>query len=249
MDNRSVTLKTSDLSNQRIYRSFLEEGFRRLGYNITNNGNINVCIGPHHAMRQCEGTDTIYIDRCLWGDDIEYVTVGWLKNGAIDYPFGCDNKRPKPKIKPWKTGDIKKVLFLLDYGPYPETYLLAKEIYETVDIRPHPATGKKLPPLNDQLQEYDLAIGYRTSALFTAVCEGLPVISLDSRSSVYNVAGHDLSEIVRPDRTQWLNNMSYAQWSGQEIRSGEALKYAIDYRARARAGNPPGSQAPLQYRA
>jgi hypothetical protein len=172
---------------------------------------------------------------------MEFVTIGWLdSDGKMIYPNGSHHDRLKPHLEEWKEGE-ESALFLLDYGPYPrEYYTAAKKIYKT-DLRPHPSTGKGLPPLKDHLSNFDIAIGFRTSALFTAVTEGVPVVSLDSTSSVYNVSSHSIGKVVRPDRGQWLNDMSYAQWSGLEIQSGEALKYALDNRTNTRAGNPTRS--------
>lgn len=249
MDNSSlIVIHVNDAPHQKLYADYLVKGFSRIGRSsvITNDpaidGDIHVCIGPHFALSQCKGRPTIYIDRCLWDDHRKYVTIGWLKHdGGMIYPENAPDDRPKPELKPWKTKQIEKAIVLLDYGPYPETYLLAQEIYQSVKLRPHPATRtgspNKLPPLVDELASHDLAIGYRTSALVTAAIEGLPIICLDKRAPAWDIAGHDLAEIKRPDRTQWLNNMSYAQWSDKEIASGEALEYALDNRTIERAGN------------
>lgn len=200
-------------------------------------GDIHVVIGPHYAFRQNLGKKTLYIDRCLWGDDLEYVTIGWLNSdGGMKYPNGCDGSRSKPDLKDWQNIKESRAIMLLDYGPYPlELCHLAKKSYGHVSYRVHPATGKKQPLLIDHLKGHKVAIGYRTSALFTAVTEGVPVISFDHRSPVYDIAGHDILDVKYPDREQWLNNMSYAQWSGEEIRSGEALKYVLDHKADDRA--------------
>lgn len=224
------------LTNQILYKDYLLAGFGKLGmpaYSTDDqnaDGAIHVCIGPHYAFRQCLGKSTIYIDRCLWGDDLKYVTIGWLDdNGGMIYPVECDNKRTKPRLERWvKPG--RSALFLFDYGPYPELYKECGKHY-FMGCRPHPATNKRQPPLLDHLRKYSLAIGYRTSALVTAVINGYPTISLDSRCPAYPVSGHDILDIVRPDRRQWLNNMSYAQWSGKEIASGEALRYVLAHQA------------------
>lgn len=230
-----IAIHSSGAPNQALYADHLMQGFAAIGKQAfaTNDpvaqADIHVCIGPHFALKQNLGKRTIYIDRCLWGDDLEFVTIGWVgSDGGMIYPTGSPPDRPTPEVKPWKLGAIKKALVLLDYGPYPDAYKLAQELYQSVKLRPHPATGKDLPPLLDDLAATDVAIGYRTSALVAAVLNGVPTISLDARAPVRPVAGHDLAHIVRPDRSQWLNDMSYAQWSGSEIASGEALKYVFD---------------------
>lgn len=247
MDKRSSVLIHCNptLSNQRLYADYLNKGFQRLGYkpmidvSASGEADLHVCIGPHFAFNHCLGKNTIYIDRCLWGDDLESVTIGWLKeDGGMLYPES-NVSRETPELKPWHNRDIDKVLVLADYGPYPIVYKKLKLYYRSVTLRPHPAARAGQKPLAKQLEEVDLAVGYRTSALVTAAIHGVPVISLDNRSPVYPVAGHDILDVIRPDREPWLRNLSYAQWKGSEIQSGEALNYVLNYRqlSSGRAGN------------
>lgn len=241
MDKTSTVVihRSPSLYNQILYAKYLLSGFERLGFDAEVSDNphkeadIHVIIGPHYAFDQNLGKNTIYVDRCLWGDDLEYVTIGWLNNdGGMEYPKGCPGDRLKPEIKEWKKSDSDKAIFLLDYGPYPlELCHLAQKNYGFVTFRPHPATKKKQPDLLDHLKGHKVAIGKRSSALFTAFIEGYPVISFDSRSPVYSIAGHDILDIKYPDREQWLNDLSYSQWSAEEIQGGEALEYVLNYKA------------------
>jgi hypothetical protein len=227
------------LYNQQLYKRYLLEGFRSLGFSNVEDtidreakGDIHICIGPHYAYQQCLGKNTIYLDRCLWGDDLDAVCMGWLNEyGGIIYPDNCDDERYKPYTRGWIDEGTSGAIMLLDYGVYPADIIrAAQKAYGGpggVDIRPHPATGKKLPPLLDQIKGRGVVIGFKTTALIDAVINGCPVISFDDRSAVWPVAGHDIMDIKRPDRTQWLNNLSYAQWRGEEIQTGEALEYVL----------------------
>lgn len=245
MDKRSsiVIHVCPSLRNQVLYGVFLQTGFKKLGYNVSctddphAKGDVHVCIGPHFAFNQCLGKPTIYIDRCLWGDDLEFVTIGWLdSDGGMIYPRSAPSDRPKPELKPWRNTQTQKAIFLFDYGPYPDKEYKAVSKHYSVTARVHPATKKPQPPLMEHLEGHDVVFGFRTSGLATAVIEGFPVVSFDSRAPVYSVAGHDILDIVRPDREQWLNNMSYAQWSGAEIKTGAALEYVLDsYETNTRA--------------
>lgn len=234
MDYRSakITAHISPQDHQQKYGEYLKRGFDRIGLKLDINqkdADIHICIGPHYALKECLGKKTIYIDRCLWGDDFDYVTIGWLSpNGGMLYPGWAPDDRPKPELKSWIETESKKVTYLFDYGLYPEEYKRAAKHYKNIQIRFHPVWQKDQPPLMEHLGDSHLVIGHRTSALATAVIAGYPVVCLDSRCSVYPVAGHDILDIRRPDRRAWLNNMSYAQWSRHEIESGEAIKYVID---------------------
>ncbi|MFW0776211.1 MAG: hypothetical protein ACN2B6_00635 [Rickettsiales bacterium] len=208
----------SALNNQRVYAGYLSAGLSRLGLshalvNTPNaEGDVHICIGPHFAFNECLGKPTIYIDRCLWGDDLDYVTIGWLKpDGGMDYPIDCDDQRPKPNLWPVKIG--QNIITLFDYGMKSHPLALGA-------CRYHPNDKKSELSLEDELLRYHVAIGWRSSALATALIKGLHVICYDERSPVYDY------DII--GRKQWLNNMSYAQWSGKEIASGEALEYVLN---------------------
>lgn len=223
------------LYNQTLYRDHLVSGFVNLGYKVTSTtdknakGDIHVCIGPHYAFNECMGRPTIYLDRCLWGDDLDAVSIGWVgKNGGMIYPKGADDKRPKPELMPWVDGDGEQAIFLCDYGECPEIYSIAKKHYSNVTLRHHPSTRQQQPSLSMHLCGHSVAIGGRTSALVDAAIRGYPVITYDERSPVADISGRDIIDIVKPDRRQWLNNLSYAQWRGEEIRTGEALEYVIN---------------------
>lgn len=227
------------LYNQQLYKRYLVEGFYALGFSRveattdkSKKGDIHVCIGPHYAYQQCMGKNTIYLDRCLWGDDLDAVCMGWLNEyGGIIYPEDCDDNRYKPYLKGWIDEGAKGAIMLLDYGVYPlEVIREAQKAYGgpgSVTIRPHPATGKSVPSLLEHLKGHGVVIGFKTTALIDAVINGYPIISYDDRAAVWPVSGHDIMDVKRPDRTQWLNNLSYAQWRGEEIQTGEALEYVL----------------------
>lgn len=64
-----------------------------------------------------------------------------------------------------------------------------------------------------------------------SIMAGVPVITDNSMSLAYEVAEHDLKNIERP-RTpcvrQWCNNIAYAQWKIDEMKSGEAWNFIKD---------------------
>ena len=58
---------------------------------------------------------------------------------------------------------------------------------------------------------------------------GIPAITFYDGSIAWDVTGHSIDEIVRPDRTQWLNNLMYMQWKPAELASGEWWQYYKGY--------------------
>ena len=67
-------------------------------------------------------------------------------------------------------------------------------------------------------------VSYSSNPANCAVMEGTPVF-VGSSSLAYPV-GHDINDLskieepIYPDRTQWLNNLSYTEWSVEELASG-----------------------------
>tara|TARA_Y100000287_G_scaffold169633_1_gene154705 strand:- start:10619 stop:11464 length:846 start_codon:yes stop_codon:yes gene_type:complete len=66
---------------------------------------------------------------------------------------------------------------------------------------------------------------YSSNPGLQAVMEGIPVAVSES-SLAYPVANEwfcNLNDIKRPDRTQWLNDLAYTEWTLDEIRAGIPL--------------------------
>ena len=68
------------------------------------------------------------------------------------------------------------------------------------------------------------AVGLNSNVLTETVMAGIPTFSLCSGSMAWSVSNHFLRDINSPimefDRTQWLYNLSYCQWSEDEIEQG-----------------------------
>lgn len=227
---KTVAIHTNlRLDHQREYAEHLKSGFEVHGYEVevtadrTNQADIHVIQGPHYALHENLGKPTIFLDRCFWGHPRQVVSLAWLTHdGGKVWEAEAPGDREKPYLQPWRANQ-ENALILNDYDrEFPEQQ--AREHFVVVEVREHPARTKPLEALNDALERNHVAIGYLSTALVSAVVKGLPVICFDKRSPVYSMASHSLDEIVRPEREQWLNNLSYMNWSYAEIESGEALE-------------------------
>lgn len=102
-------------------------------------------------------------------------------------------------------------------------------------FRPHPLHARLAPAgavvnlgqrLEDALEGAAFVVTYNSNTGVDAVLAGVPVIACDEGSMVWRVAGQGLeARPVCPSglmRRQWLANISYAQWTRDEIRSGAA---------------------------
>ena len=206
------------MPHQVAYAEHFAKGFKSLCISptitgdIRLDGDIHVVIGPHYAKHQwINHSRTILVDRAFWGDP-ECVSIGWLNpDGGRKYPQKMDDAREKPDLMPQKTG--RKVIELEDYG-----------VKTTGDhpVRRHPL-GKPCRALEDELSEYDTAIGHNTTALVTAAIIGLRVVTAKTCAAYPVSLG-----VQSTSREQWLNDISYANWYNHEIASGDAVEFLLN---------------------
>jgi len=109
------------------------------------------------------------------------------------------------------------------YKPHPSQYSM-----------PYPATNCTLIPLGtkttveDYLDDCWCAVSSASNAAADCVINGVPVITNDPMSIVYDISSHNVEEInnpITPDISQWLNDTAYAQWNINEMESGESWSY------------------------
>lgn len=76
--------------------------------------------------------------------------------------------------------------------------------------------------LKDHLQSAWASVTYTSGMGIDSVVCGVPGFGMNEGSFIYNLE-HDLSTIEQPrlyDRSQWVYNLSYAQWSYDEMAEG-----------------------------
>ena len=100
------------------------------------------------------------------------------------------------------------------------------EIY----YRPHPVGGApvELPimpgELEEAMAEAIAVVTYTSNAAVDAVFAGIPAVTAHPGSPAYPVAAHDY-RALRPCRRKWAHDLSYRQWTPDEIRAGEAWEH------------------------
>ena len=96
-------------------------------------------------------------------------------------------------------------------------------------VRTKPNYGDTSKPLNVDLKNAHALVTHCSNAAVEAVLEGIPVF-VSNHSVCKYVASTDLTSIETPnceDRTQWLNYLSYAQFSLDELQDHEYFKDTI----------------------
>lgn len=219
------------IDNQVLYGEAVARGFKAHGVehlltaDIHRAGDFHVIIGPWFAYREYHDQDNVlYLDRACW-EHPNYSCVNWLSGGHKVWDWSMDGPdRYHPPLEPLRA-DIRRLLVLCDYGEDGrQKAALARPYYPCVDIRPHPSDLTPSEPLEVVLSRYDLAYGGKSTALVTAACMGLRVISYDKYSPVYPIAGR-VANNIPVSRMQWLRALSWHNWTLEEFTTGAAWEH------------------------
>jgi hypothetical protein len=169
-------------------------------------------------------------------------------NGRADFRNECmpDDRAKKlgVSLKPWKQG---KDIVLCGQVPWDASvegsdHLLWLEAaaerirgYSSrpIKFRPHPkalsafsaidGTELSVRPLSEDLKNAHCVVTYNSNSAVEALLEGVPVFAHDKGSMCWELANKSLLSVDvpnKPDRTEWLNNLAYCQWTLSEMSSG-----------------------------
>ena len=148
-------------------------------------------------------------------------------------------------LKPWKT-DGKYIILcgqkthdaaIGNIVPRVWAQQVIKQIQEITNrpviFRPHPMDPSQkrqigVPhdehhSLEEALRDAYCVVSYNSNSLVESIVNGVPAFALGPGSMVEGVCNKDLSQIENPqrlDRQQWAYNLSYTQWSIDEMRQG-----------------------------
>ena len=76
--------------------------------------------------------------------------------------------------------------------------------------------------MQEALEYVDFAVGWNTNALCHVAIRGVPIVCLHDDCLAYDVASHSIAEpLIRPDRTKWINKLSWTQWTKRELKNGD----------------------------
>ncbi len=191
-----------------------------------NNADINVVLGPYYALRQNQGRpQVLFVDRGYY-DSPNSNSIHWVNNECekiwLEAPTG---DRFKPELRPEKEG--RRCVVILDHRvvdnmPNRKSMISqARKEYGHVDIRPHPQESREMETLEDCLDRHDVVFGQRSTALVTAAIAGLRIKTLDTYSPTYPLTQDKT-------RDEWLHNLSWHNWTLDEMESGNAWEYYRD---------------------
>ena len=188
----------------------------------------------------------------FYNDRKKNISIGYNGlNGEADFMnlnSNDERRETVPPIKPWKSeeeGDYALIIRQLSEdaslvskteppvdintwtNEQEEKYL---SLGYKVKIRPHPLekpswlrrkTGCPLPPLEEDLAKAKIVVTCSSSTGVISVLEGIPTVATYPVSMVYSLC----KESRTPDRAQWIKDLSYCQWSLQEVANGNAWEH------------------------
>ena len=107
----------------------------------------------------------------------------------------------------------------IKFRPHP----LAKSAY-----RPVKGTELSVVPLAEDLKTAHCVVTYNSNSAVEALIYGVPVFAHDQGSMCWKVANKSLLSVDvpnKPDRSQWLSDLAYCQWTLKEMKEGKAWKH------------------------
>lgn len=78
--------------------------------------------------------------------------------------------------------------------------------------------------LHEAMAGAGVVVTYNSNTGVEAALFGRPVVAFDQGSMAWEVAGHQVTEIVTPDRTAWAHRLAWCQWRKEEFISGECME-------------------------
>lgn len=238
----SVVIHTNvALGNQRETAGWLQQGFERHGVSahVTPDkhaeADVHVVQGPHYCFDYWrERADThrvLWLNRTYYGHPRFMISLGWLRpDGGRDFRnrSAVDGKGLPPKIKARKE-ECRRAAVFSDWGRDPIADIeraLAK--YDEVQFRPHPeerdisvsvpVMAKPRWGLDAVFAWADVAVGHSTTALVDARINGLHVDCSDPHNPVVDDPDDD---------DLWINRLSWANWSMDELVRGDFIPHLI----------------------
>ena len=86
--------------------------------------------------------------------------------------------------------------------------------------------------LKEAINGAHCVVTYNSTSGTDALINGVPVFAMSDTAQFYDIANHDLSDIENPlfvdDRLPHFSKVAYAQWTVDELKSGEALDFVME---------------------
>jgi len=170
-----------------------------------------------------------------WREDGDHILIV----GQNPRGFGTTNIRKRGlSYEQWVVNTVKEMVKHTDrsicYRPHPtrrsKWHQYCRTSLRELDSIPQFSQLSPFKDLQLCLNNCWCVVASASNAAVDAIYAGIPVITSDPMSMVYDISSHDLSEVEYPkreqeDMCQWFYNLAYSQWTHEEIKSGEAWSH------------------------
>ena len=203
----------------------LEDDWYRIGVNgfLADTGNFNNVDRPSDRWEMI--SKQLKVNFKAWKKEGEYIVV------ALQLP-GDASLRGTP-IDKWAADVVAELrkhtnMHIVVRTPQlPREYdaYQIKRITDVGGVSIQQGTKDNLIPTLDRAYA---TVTFSSGFGIDSVINGVPTIAMDPGSFAYELGNNKIENINNlkyPDRQQWLNNLAYAQWSGEEIKEGLPWKH------------------------
>ena len=89
----------------------------------------------------------------------------------------------------------------------------------------------KSSSLAQDFEKTGVCVTYSSGSAIDSVIAGVPTITIDAGNFAYPISSKTLDDLDSPyiptdqERQQWINNLSYCQWSREEMSRGDAFRH------------------------
>lgn len=218
----------------------------------TSTADVAVAMGLARTGRavrdayQAIGTPVLVVDSGYILRDQGYYQIGWEDLNSLPKTAPHDRaqdmglvvaskRKPVPEghilVCAQKPGDNQHNIDV-DQWCQDISSQLAQLTSRPVRLRPHPRVQKPKATLQDELAGCHCMVTHNSTAAYEAIMAGVPVIC-DPCAAYADVCETDLSKVENPycgakaSRQKLMNRVAYGQWTIEEMRSGEALKFIL----------------------
>lgn len=203
---------------------------------------------PLFDMQRQAGKDYLVMERGYLGDRYKWTSLGLNGlNGRATFPPPRDigekfHRHFGHRLRPWREGEYAIVMgqvpgdasvkgIDINGWAFRQCAELVERGYK-VKYRPHPLNDDNTCPqgvelsreyLDNDLANAWLVVTYNSNSGVDAVLKGVPTVAMDEGSMAWRVTSHSLDEpLYKGDRMEWANQLTWCQWSSDEISKGIA---------------------------
>lgn len=163
------------------------------------------------------------------------------------------SQRFEIECQPWKDGGEYALLLCQmprdrilpsDYEKWLASMTVELKRRSQMVYRPHPCVEQRSVTLAEDLAGAEYAVTYCSNSAVEAVLAGVPTICFDRSCAAWPVCSKMLGLIQRPDRSQWLAELSWRNWTLDEIASGLMWDFLKEFENADRSDCRRGDREP-----